>query len=507
MGFAPRPVEQRAVAAQVGKAQHGVAALACAQKFARATNLQVAPGDLETIVGLHHRLEALACGFAQARALGRGVKQHADRRRRTAAHAPAQLVQLRQAKALGVLDHHQRRIGHVHAHFDHRGTHQHRRVALHKAGHYRFFVGRCHARVQQAHLGRLPIGPDHALHRRLQVGVGLGGVGQVERLALFNQWADPIDLTPQFDLRADTLHHLVAARLVEQLGDHRRAPGWQLVQGGNIQVGVVAHGQGARNRRGRHHQQVWLHRLVAQLAAQRQTLGHAKAVLLVDDGQRQVLEMHLLLDDGVGAHHQLCLAAFHHGQHVTPLLGLLRTGQPSGGNAQRFEPADEFAKVLLGQNFRGGHQRALPTGVDADRRRQRCHHGFASAHVALEQPVHGHQARHVARNFGLHALLRRRQRKRQLGQQPIVQREQHRLGIRPGGFGHHQRQQRRAQMGAHAARVQLRDLLRQQLFGLEPLPGRVAVVLQRGQRHVGLGLVQKVKRVAQRPQRVVVDLA
>ena len=33
-------------------------------------------------------------------------------------------------------------------------------------------------------------------------------------------------------------------------------------------------------------------------------LQHAKAVLLVDDGQRQVRELHLLLDHGVRAHHQ-----------------------------------------------------------------------------------------------------------------------------------------------------------------------------------------------------------
>ena len=44
--------------------------------------------------------------------------------RRAAAHAPAKLVQLRQAEALGLLDHHHRGVGHVHAHLDHRGRNQ-----------------------------------------------------------------------------------------------------------------------------------------------------------------------------------------------------------------------------------------------------------------------------------------------------------------------------------------------------------------------------------------------
>ena len=43
--------------------------------------------------------------------------------------AAAQLVQLRQAETLGVLDHHQAGVGHVHAHFDDRGGHQHLHLA------------------------------------------------------------------------------------------------------------------------------------------------------------------------------------------------------------------------------------------------------------------------------------------------------------------------------------------------------------------------------------------
>ena len=163
--------------------------------------------------------------------------------------------------------------------------------------------------------------------------MGLSRVAQVQRFAFFNQRANPIHLAALGHLGADALDHLVAARLVHHLGDDGRAPRRQLVQGGHVQVGVVAHGQGARNGRGRHHQQMRLQAGVLQFVAQGQALRHAKAVLLVNHRQRQVFELHLGLDDGVRAHHQLGLATLNEGQHGAPLLGLLRASQPGGGDA------------------------------------------------------------------------------------------------------------------------------------------------------------------------------
>jgi hypothetical protein len=49
------------------------------------------------------------------------VEQQAGRLAGAAPDAAAQLVQLREAEALGVLDHHDRRVGHVDADFDHGG--------------------------------------------------------------------------------------------------------------------------------------------------------------------------------------------------------------------------------------------------------------------------------------------------------------------------------------------------------------------------------------------------
>ena len=50
--------------------------------------------------------------------------------RRAAADASAQLVQLGQAEALGVLDHHHGGVRHVDADFDHGGRNQNIQLAL-----------------------------------------------------------------------------------------------------------------------------------------------------------------------------------------------------------------------------------------------------------------------------------------------------------------------------------------------------------------------------------------
>ena len=152
--------------------------------------------------------------------------------------------------------------------------------------------------------------------------------------------------------------------------------------------------------------------LLAHLLTQGQTLRHANAMLLVNDGQRKLFELHLVLNQRVGTDHQRRLAAFDQGQHSPALFGLLTAGQPIGLDAQRLQPAHQFAKVLLGQDFSGRHQRALGASLDTDGRGQRCHHRLARAHIALQQAMHGHTSRNVVADFGHHAVLRRGQGKR-----------------------------------------------------------------------------------------------
>ncbi len=62
----PRPFQQVRIGLQIGKAQERAAALARAKQLAGAANLQVLPGNLETIAGLRHRLQPRTRGVAYA---------------------------------------------------------------------------------------------------------------------------------------------------------------------------------------------------------------------------------------------------------------------------------------------------------------------------------------------------------------------------------------------------------------------------------------------------------
>ena len=145
--------------------------------------------------------------------------------------------------------------------------------------------------------------------------------------------------------------------------------------------------------------------------------------------------------------------------------------------------------MLFGQDFGGCHQRALPACVHAQCGCQRGHHGFARAHIALEQTVHGHGAGHVGRDLGAHTLLGAGQCKGQGVQETLVQ--------RAGAAG--RGQYGRFERCPGASRLQLRELLGQEFFRFEPLPCRVAVVHQRVHRDVRPGVVQKRQGLMQRP--------
>src|SRR5207302_5575994 len=91
-----RGLEQRQIALQVGVAQRDAAVLARARELAHAALLQVQLGDLEAV-------RRLGEGAQPRRRLEDVAEQDAVALRRAAAHAAAQLVQLRQPEPLGVL--------------------------------------------------------------------------------------------------------------------------------------------------------------------------------------------------------------------------------------------------------------------------------------------------------------------------------------------------------------------------------------------------------------------
>ena len=94
--------------------------------------------------------------------------------------------------------------------------------------------------------------------------------------------------------------------------------------------------------------------------------------------------------------------------------------------------------------------------------------------------MHGHRFGNVALDIPTHAYLRGCEGERQRRPQFLIQ--------AAGSFAD---QLGRPQQIARSFALQLRQLLRQQLFGLEALPGRVAVVVQLRQRDIRRRVVQK----------------
>ena len=122
---------------------------------------EILVGQLEPVGRPHHRVQARA----RLEVVGSAcVEQHAVGTVRAPADAAAQLVQLREAEALGVLHQHHGRVRHVDADLDHRRRDEHVRLARAERVHAASFSVGPHPAVEQGdvelgeHLGRQAIG-------------------------------------------------------------------------------------------------------------------------------------------------------------------------------------------------------------------------------------------------------------------------------------------------------------------------------------------------------------
>ena len=90
-----------------------------------------------------------------------------------------------------------------------------------------------------------------------------------------------------------------------------------------------------------------------------------RSVLLVDDRQAQLGKAHLVLGSPRACPPPAAPRRGASSMACAP-CPLMAAGQPRDADAQRLQPAHQLAKVLLGQDLGGRHQRALPACVDGD---------------------------------------------------------------------------------------------------------------------------------------------
>ena len=380
-----RFLEQRRVAQRRARAQRHHARLALAEQLAGAAQLHVLLRDFEAVVCAREQPQPLV-GLGHQEAVGHG---------RAAPHAPAQLMQLSQTEALGVLDHHDAGVGHIHAHLDDRRGHQHVDLSGMEGVERFLLVGALHAAVHQRHA-------QIAQVFRAQLLIDdLGGLC-VHGLALLDQRADDVDLPSRLHLRAQKAVHIAALFLGHDARLHRRASGRQLVNDRYVQIAVEYQRQRARYGRGRHDQHVGR----GALFGKERALPNAEAMLLVGDDQPEMVVGHALGDQRVRADHRLPFA------RRDGLVGQMlvfrreRAGQQAAAYAQRLEQLLRRFVVLRGENFGGRHQRALPAAPDRGVHRGEGDGRLAAAHVALNQPRHREGRAHIGEHLVKHASLR-----------------------------------------------------------------------------------------------------
>ena len=368
------------------------------EEIAGPPQLQIFLRDLKAVVGLRQRLQAppglLAATLGHQHAVAFGL---------AAAHPAPQLVQLAQTEELGVLHHHQRGVGYVHAHLHHRGGYQNIRLSGGERRHDGVLLLRLHPSVQRGD-------PQVGEHLRLQL-LSIGGDGFAlvwQVIAVAHQRTDDEHLVSLRRLLADETVQTLTVPLVHREGVHLLPSGRQFVDDGHIQIPVDDQGQRSGNGGGGQHQHVGVLRLLPQ----RRPLGHTEAVLLIGDHQSQMLILHICRQQGVGADAQSDGTVRQSFQDGAALLGAGGTGQQGTGNAEPLKQWGQVFIVLPCQNFRGGHQRRLPPGLGGKPHAGGGHHGLAAAYITLTQPVHGLGRSHIRHGIADGAALRIRQRKR-----------------------------------------------------------------------------------------------
>ena len=342
--------------------------LLAAEQVARAADLQVLHGHL-------HPGPQIGVGGDGAQALQgrlgqrlvRGVEEVGVGPLPAASHAPAQLVELGQAHAVGAVDDEGVGVGHVQPGLHDRGAHED--VGL--------LAPEGVDDGLQLVLVHLPVGGGHA---RLgdQLGQARGGgvdvldpVVDEEHLPLAQQLAAD---------RGGDLLGLVGAHV----GEDRVAVLGRGRQGGHLAQAGDRHLQGPRDRGGGHRQDVHVgaQRLEGLLVL------HPETLLLVDNDQAEVLEPHLAGDEAVGADDDVDAPLLQALKDLGGLGGVLEAGQGPHGHREAGVALSEGLGVLAHQQ-RGGHQdRHLLAVLDGLEGGAHGDLGLAVADVAAHEPVH-----------------------------------------------------------------------------------------------------------------------
>ena len=263
---------------------------------------------------------------------------------------PPELVKLRQAESVCVLDDHEIRVRNIDPYLDNGRRDEELHFSAAELLHHRRLLARRQPSMQEPHAN------SAELSRQLVGGLsrGLG----VDLLRLLDQRENDISFAPLTQIPGNLIVRSLPLPLAEpECLDSLLSRG-KLIENGDIELPVQRQGDRPRDRRCTHYQQVDGFSLLLDERA----LNHAKSVLLVDDRQAQLVERNGLLDEGMRPDDQVDLTGR---DLVLQLrLPLRRAGQQSHPNRQTAELLRETERVLLGQDLRRNHEHGLVSCVD-----------------------------------------------------------------------------------------------------------------------------------------------
>src|SRR5512143_3681288 len=130
---------------------------------------------------------------------------------------------------------------------------------------------------------------------------------KIALLGFFHQGIDHVYLAPLLELVFDKLVCLPTPALEIKPRDNRASAGREFIDHGHIEVTIDGEGERPRDRRCRHHQNVWL----VSLGSEGRALHYTEPVLLVDDGKAEAMKLHILFYESMRPDHYLRHAGFY----------------------------------------------------------------------------------------------------------------------------------------------------------------------------------------------------
>ena len=195
----------------------------------------------------------------------------------------------------------------------------------------------------------------------LQLGEALFGGGEIDRSRIPRPADRPSRRAGLRRARGRRASTTSSSRLERNgAGVDRLAAGRLLAQLRDVHVAEIGQHQRARDRRRGQHQHVD----GLALAREREPLVHAEAMLLVDDGEREVAECDVVLEQRMGADQQIDLAEREALEDVAALAAALAAGEDRDADAGGFGERRDGVEMLAREDFGRRHQRRLPAGLD-----------------------------------------------------------------------------------------------------------------------------------------------